>query len=448
MSAFGKSFHSRGWLIFHDPAGYTGLPLAFKGLLIFGIAVIAGVLAYFTQVVVGQLQTAERRMANYYAEQWKKAVETQSEAVTGFLFDEIIQQRSFPVIVTDGENNPMHWRELQGMPDSDSPAGSATLERVRKIMSRMDAYYPPVPIEYEGQILHYLHYGNYRLIRNLHLLPFLEIGLVVLFLLIAYIGFRNLKRAEQRYIWVGMAKETAHQLGTPLSSLLGWLEILRERSRQGRITMQAENGGKFDEIVERMFMDMHRLEQVANRFGLIGSEPARSPADLRNIVRSTVDYFRQRLPFGGKGVSLTASCDRPVTARINVELIGWVLENLIKNALEAVDPKTGQVAVTLACADGGNMAIISVTDNGRGIPPTQQKKIFSPGHTTKKRGWGLGLTLSRRIVAEYHGGRIYLAESAPGVKTEFVVEIPTLGADPALKLGESVTNRERGEQVP
>ena len=448
MSAFGKSFRSRGWLIFHDPAGYTGLPLVFKGFLIFGIAVIAGVLAYYTQAVVGQLQTAERRMANYYAEQWKKAVETQSDAVTGFLFDEIIQQRSFPVIVTDGENKPLHWRELQGVPDSDSPTGPATQERVRKIMAGMDAYYPPVPITFEGRILHYLHYGNYRLIRNLRLLPFLEVGLVILFLVIAYVGFRNLKRAEQRYIWVGMAKETAHQLGTPLSSLLGWLEILRERSRQGRITMQADNGGTFEEVIDRMFVDMRRLEQVANRFGLIGSEPARAPADVGEIVRFAVEYFQQRLPFGGKGVTLAASCDQPVAAAVNAELVGWVLENLIKNALEAVDPKTGHVTVSLSCADEGKTAVIRVADNGRGIPPAQQKKIFFPGHTTKKRGWGLGLTLSRRIVAEYHGGRIYLAESTPGVKTEFVVELPTLDLESSTSSAGTTSNRARGPQVP
>jgi len=423
-----KSLRNRGWLIFHDPAGYTGLPLVYKGFLIFGIAVIAGVLAYYTQAVVGQLKTAERRMANYYAEQWKKAVETQSEAVTGFLFEQIIQKRSFPVIITDSENVPLHWRDLHEVADSDSSSGDEVRARVHTIMSRMDTYYPPVPILYRGQILHYLHYGNYRLIRDLRLLPFLEMGLVMLFLVIAYIGFRNLKRAEQRYIWVGMAKETAHQLGTPLSSLLGWLEILREKSRQGQVQMQVNNEGGFPEIIERMFADMRRLERVANRFGLIGSEPARAPVDLRELVGSTVDYFRIRMPFRGKGATITAVSNRPVVASVNTELLAWALENLVKNALEAVDPKTGKVTVLLEAGDGGKAAIIRVTDNGRGIPLAQQKKIFSPGHSTKKRGWGLGLTLSRRIVAEYHAGRIYLAESTPGKKTEFVIELPAAGA--------------------
>jgi len=436
-----KTLRNRGWLIFHDPAGYTGLPLAFKGFLIFGIAVIAGVLAYYTQAVVGQLKTAERRMANYYAEQWKKAVETQSEAVTGFLFEQIIQKRSFPVIITDRNDEPLHWRDLHGVADSDSLSVVEAIADVRKIMAGMDAYYPPVPILYQGQILHYLHYGNYRIIRDLRLLPFLEVGLVVLFLVIAYIGFRNLKRAEQRYIWVGMAKETAHQLGTPLSSLLGWLEILRDRNRRGKIQMEADNEGGFDEIIGRMFADTRRLEQVANRFGLIGSEPARAPLDLREVITSTVDYFRVRAPFRGKGATISAICKQPVVASVNAELLAWVLENLVKNALEAVDPKTGKVTVQLDVGEDRKTAVIRVTDNGRGIPVPQQKKLFYPGHTTKKRGWGLGLTLSRRIVVEYHAGRIFLAESTPGKKTEFVIELPATGMAEAAQVNETPANR-------
>ncbi len=412
-------------MIFHDPTGYTGLPLIFKGFLIFGVAVIAAVLAWYTQTVVTQLKRAEQRMAMNYADQWRRAVESQSEAITGFLFEEIIQKRSFPLVVTDPQNNPLHWRELEGVPDSDIQRDPETVEKVRRIVRSMDDHYPPVPITYAGEVLHYIHYGNYRLIRNLQLLPFVEVGLVVLFLAIAYFGFRNLKQAEQRYIWVGMAKETAHQLGTPLSSLLGWLEIMRERNRSGKISMEANNGASIDQILNRMFTDTKRLEQVANRFGLIGSEPHREAVDLREIILSTAEYFRARLPFRGKGAKLTVRADTPVTAVANAELISWVLENLIKNSLEAVDSRTGQIDVSLEHDEENGLAIIRVVDNGRGIPANISKKVFSPGQTSKKRGWGLGLTLSRRIVAEYHNGRIYIAESIPGERTEFVIELPT-----------------------
>jgi signal transduction histidine kinase len=292
-------------------------------------------------------------------------------------------------------------------------------------MRSMDDDNPPVPITYEGNVLHYLHYGNYRLIRNLQLLPFVEVGLVVLFLGIAYFGFRNLKRAEQRYIWVGMAKETAHQLGTPLSSLLGWLEIFRGRSREGKIKMEVDTGASFDQVLDRMFTDTRRLQQVANRFGLIGSEPHREESDLQELILSTAEYFEARLPFKGKGATLHARVEKSVPAVINAELIGWVLENLIKNALESVDSRTGRIDISLDHDEDEKLAIIRVVDNGRGIPTNLHKKIFTPGHTSKKRGWGLGLTLSRRIVAEYHNGRIYVAESIPNVRTEFVIELPT-----------------------
>ena len=181
-----KSLLNHGWLVFHDPAGYTGLPLWFKGFLIFGIAVIASVLAYYTQEVVGQLKAAERRMANNYAEQWRAAVDAQSEEVTGFLFEQIIRKRSFPLVVTDPDNNPMHWRELDGIVDSDSSRSPEAIRKVRKIVTAMDKYYPPVPIEYQGQLLHYIHYGNYRLIGNLRLLPFLESCAALSYILYIY----------------------------------------------------------------------------------------------------------------------------------------------------------------------------------------------------------------------------------------------------------------------
>ncbi len=420
-----KNQRHRGWMIFHDPIGYTGLPLIFKGFLIFGVAVIAAVLAWYTQTVVTQLKQAEQRMAMNYADQWRRAVESQSEAITGFLFEQIIQRRSFPLVVTDPENNPLHWRELEDVPDSDVQRDPETIQKVRKIIKSMDQDYPPVPITYEGEVLHYIHYGNYRLIRNLQLLPFVEVGLVVLFLAIAYFGFRNLKQSEQRFIWVGMAKETAHQLGTPLSSLLGWLEIMRERNRQGKISMEDDNGSSIEQMLDRMFTDTKRLEQVANRFGLIGSEPHRTEQDLRDIVMSTVEYYQARLPFKGKGATLIAHVEQSVPTVINAELIGWVLENLIKNALEAVDSRTGKIDITLEHDRENKDARVRVVDNGRGIPANLHKKVFSPGHTSKKRGWGLGLTLSQRIVAEYHNGRIYIEESIPNERTEFVVELPT-----------------------
>jgi hypothetical protein len=244
--------------------------------------------------------------------------------------------------------------------------------------------------------------------------------------LIAYISFRYIKRAEQRYIWVGMAKETAHQMGTPLSSLMGWLEHLSSKTREASYQGEGTVDGGISEVIGAMKDDVERLKSVANRFGQIGSEPAKKVQPVEDIVKEVVSYFQARLPHGGKGVTIEAIYDPVEPIPVNAELVAWVLENLIKNSLQAVDPKTGRITVIThpyTGRDGG--VAIAVEDNGSGISPREQKRIFHPGFTTKKRGWGLGLTLARRIIMEYHDGDIYLEVSVPHEVTRLVMRLPT-----------------------
>ncbi|HUU46467.1 MAG TPA: hypothetical protein VM118_12120, partial [Acidobacteriota bacterium] len=217
----------RLWRMIHDRSGYTGLPLAFKGLLLIGLLAIAAVLVYSTQTMVNELKASEARLANAYAGQWKRAAESPEAAEIDYLFEQIIIKSDFPIIVADPNGNPLYWRGLPGIVDTDT--STATRRRILSLMREMADEYPAVPITYHDRLLYRLHYGNYRLVSAVQRLPYVGIAVMILFLLIAYIGFRNIKRAEQRYIWVGMAKETAHQLGTPLSSLMGWLEHLSER---------------------------------------------------------------------------------------------------------------------------------------------------------------------------------------------------------------------------
>ncbi len=411
----------RLWMMLHGRTGYTGFPLAFKGLLILGIVMIAVLLVYSTQTMVSELKASEARLANAYASQWKRAAESTDPGEIGYLFDQIISKSDFPIVVADRHGDPLYWRGLKGIDEGDTSA--ATRRQVLKLMARMRAEYPPVPITYEGEVLYNLHYGNYGLIRAVARFPYVMLGLTTLFLLIAYMSFRNIKRAEQRYIWVGMAKETAHQLGTPLMSLLGWLEILQERSALGGAKEPEADVDNPIDIISHMRADVARLNRVAQRFSQIGSEPDRKPQLIEPVIQEVVGYFRERLPFQGGGVQISFAADPTTPIPINVELIAWVLENLIKNALESVDPKTGTVQIH-AGPHPRSGARITVTDNGRGIASIQQQKIFHPGFTTKKRGWGLGLTLARRIVMEYHGGDLYLQESIPNQATTFVIDLP------------------------
>ena len=241
--------------------------------------------------------------------------------------------------------------------------------------------------------------------------------------MVGFIGFRNIKRSEQRSIWVGMAKETAHQLGTPLSSLMGWVELLKLKFKRQDFDMPNETTRvHFDDIVGRMKSDLKRLDRVATRFGQIGSIPELELRNVNQPIAEVVSYFRLRLPDGGKGVEIIEQYGDIPDININMELIAWVVENLMKNSLEAVDPREGEIVINTECRN--NKVIISVIDNGKGISFKDQRRIFAPGFTTRNRGWGLGLTLAQRIVEEYHQGKIWLEKSEPSVKTEFKIELP------------------------
>jgi NtrC-family two-component system sensor histidine kinase KinB len=224
---------------------------------------------------------------------------------------------------------------------------------------------------------------------------------VALFILIGYAGFSSIKKSEERMIWVGMAKETAHQLGTPLSSLIGWIEYLKN------------SPGKFNQVVPDFEKDLNRLQTVANRFSKIGSVPDLENENLKDIITEVIGYFQRRLPGGEGKVEIGQRINAKIPALLlNRDLFSWVIENLLKNAADALESQGGQIHIT---ADFLNekQVYIDVQDNGKGVIPREKKNIFKPGYSTKKRGWGLGLSLAKRIIEDYHGGSIQLKESQP-----------------------------------
>jgi len=224
---------------------------------------------------------------------------------------------------------------------------------------------------------------------------------------------------------VGLAKETAHQLGTPLSSLLGWIELLRERVRMDPDSEVKIERDFLMQTLDEMHNDVERLTKVSARFSQIGSQPALTPQDLAPVVAEAVGYLKRRLPDLGRKVTIAERYGEVPPVNANRELLEWVVENLLVNAMTALEGKPGRIEVTLERRPEVESVELEVTDTGRGMSLDEQKRAFDPGFSTKKRGWGLGLALAKRIIEDYHGGRIAIRQSAPGKGTTFVISFPT-----------------------
>lgn len=341
-----------------------------------------------------------------------------------FILDNVLQPIQFdiPAIIADGEGEPVLWHNvpvdssLSGLSSADSAEAVATL---KDMMRRMSARYQPISMELAGPdgntvYTQQIFYGESRLVRALRLFPFAQLVLGSLFILVGYLGFSHVRRNEQSNLWVGMAKEAAHQLGTPISSLMGWIALLR--------TSGADEGQR-TVALDELEVDAQRLTRVATRFSDIGSMPRLSVESVGDALRSSVDYIERRLPKEGERTTLDLTIEGQPVAAINLELFAWVIENLLKNALDAMEGGKGEIAIDARETDGE--VWIDVSDTGRGIDRQNWKEVFRPGYSTKKRGWGLGLSLAKRIVEAYHGGTLTLLRSRPGEGTTFRVTLPS-----------------------
>lgn len=415
-------------------------PAWLRGYVFLGSSLLIAALFLYTHNLTVRLERQVRAMtrvlADFCATVTFEAIESESVQV---VFREVIHQIDFPVILSDAGDRPYAWKGI-GIPvdavplsqslefDPSSPPQGGELSRILEISRRMDRRNPPVAMVKPGadQVVGYVHYGESRLLRELRWVPFIEILAFFLFISLGFLGFRSAKVSEQRYIWVGMAKETAHQLGTPISSLLGWLELLRTRGRPSptdpeRIEMPRQG---FEESIAEMSSDVDRLGKVALRFSHVGSDPQRTEQDLVPTVIHTVEYFRRRAPRLGKGVEIEERYAQSPPVEINAELVEWVLENVLKNAFDALPRQAGHIEVAVFPHLDGEAVEVEISDNGRGMEPPAARRVFDPGYTTKQRGWGLGLTLAKRIIEEYHGGRIWVKASRAGRGTTISFSLP------------------------
>jgi signal transduction histidine kinase len=379
-------------------------------LLAFASAFVLGTLIY-SQRITEQLLERERQVVDLYAKSYEYITsERSSSGDFSFLFDEVIRTIDFPVILTDSANTPLYSKNI----DIDSALSPDQAKAfLAAQLPEMDRQNKPIRITINDTlVLNYVHYGESDLIGQLRWLPILEIALAAVFIFVAYVGFSYIKRTEQSNIWVGMARETAHQLGTPLSSMSGWLE--RAKSEKSKTSTVSES-------LQEMEHDVERLNKVAARFSKIGSHPDFREENLPEVIDGVIRYFNKRLPRSGRKVDISILTPGEFRAKINRELFEWVIENLIKNALDAMEGSSGTISFRIA--QGLGKTTIDVTDTGKGIDPKFHREVFRPGYSTKKRGWGLGLSLSKRIIEDYHRGRLFVKQSAPGEGTTFRIRL-------------------------
>ena len=375
------------------------------GLFFVGLILIIGLLAY-SNSIVSRLKNDNREIVKLYSEIIAKTVNEDSDTNLSFVFDEIIKKVQFPIIYSDPESKPIYARNL---------SERLTSEELQKSLASMDQQNDPIPIVYmdrdsnESIILGYLHYGDSDLIRKLQWLPYLEIGVVALFIFIGFIAFNSIRNSEKRNIWVGMARETAHQLGTPVSALMGWVDRLRTHPEEST------------NVVKEMESDLKRLEQIGNRFSKMGSDSELKSISLKELVDRQSAYLKKRLPLLKKEIALTVSGIDNISIDGNEILLGWAIENVIRNGIDSIQSEKGKVDISISSDDVSG--IIQIQDSGAGILKKDWKNIFRPGFSTKERGWGLGLSLVNRIINEIHDGEIKVLHSKIGFGTCFEIRI-------------------------
>ncbi len=372
---------------------------------------------YFTQLIVEKIEKREREIAELYANSLTYLANSEDVGADfTFIFEHIIQRIDFPLIMTDANDNPIFDEGGAGFRNLniDSTKSREEIRRfLREKVKELGEEFPPIIVYYpQGVVWKKIYYGNSNVVLMLKYFPYAQIIFAVIFLLIAYASFNYFRRSEQSMIWVGMSKETAHQLGTPISSLMGWNELL---------ILNHKNPLKVLDIAEEMSDDLERLNKIANRFSQIGSKPELKETNVYELLDGLRRYFERRFPQMGKKITIEVRGDKETKAKINSELFEWVIENLVKNARDAIGNKEGAIIIDLK--ERENFIEINVSDNGKGISPKNKKDIFKPGFSTKKRGWGLGLSLSQRIINDYHKGRIFIKETSEE-GTTFGIVIP------------------------
>lgn len=355
----------------------------------------------FTNRLVKELSTEERKKIELWAEGMKQLSDLENaNKDISFVFEVIQNNTTVPVILTDDKDSILSYRNIP-FNKIDSP------EKAKKVLDRMRDSHEPIQVTLLDGKKNYIFYRDSSTLIKLTYYPYVLISIIIFFIIVIYYAFSQARRAEQNRIWIGLAKETAHQLGTPTSSLLACLEILKE-------------GGDAHTVASELEKDILRLEKIADRFSKIGSVPALEHQNIIDIINKSADYLKSRV--SNKIVFKKLYDEKEgLNIPVNPILIEWVVENIVRNAVDAIQ---GEGEILFSIQDNIQVVYIDITDNGKGIHKSKHKKVFEAGYSTKSRGWGLGLTLSKRIIEEYHKGRIFINFSEVNKGTSFRIVLP------------------------
>lgn len=377
-------------------------------LLIMIIALVIGAATViYTNLLVARLSEREQQLIDLYAKglRYMGNAEIDSDNLV-FVQEEIIDaNQSVPVILTDEHENALAYKNLE-IPEKISEKRKKAL--LQREIAKMKAQHPPIEVSYQDDFKNYIFYKDSELLTQLRYYPYVQLTVIACLFVIAYYAFSYSRKAEQNRVWVGLAKETAHQLGTPLSSLMAWFEYLKASPK-------FEN----EPIVEELGKDVRRLEIITERFSNIGSVPVLKDEPMLRVVENAIGYLRNRVS-AKVAFYVETDFEPDATAKVNIPLFEWVVENICKNAVDAMEGK-GSITIRLSKGSAKDTMAIDIQDTGKGIPKAKQEEVFMPGYTTKKRGWGLGLALAKRIIENYHEGRLYVRWSEVGKGTTFRV---------------------------
>ena len=378
------------------------------GIFLFGVFLVIGLFSY-NRYLSSELRKDNRSVVKLYAELIAATVKDESLTNINFIFENIIRKVKFPIIQSNQNKKPQLWMNL--------PDNIKNNDDKIKLMKSMDKINTPIPLVFndennESINFGYLHYGDSFLIQKIQIWAYVELLLIGVFVFFGFLGFSFIRSNEKKHIWVGMSRETAHQLGTPVSALLGWIDLLKEDASNAK------------DIIPELESDIDRLQQISRRFSKMGSDPEIEEINISNKIENILFYLSKRIPVLGNKIQLINDINSGITIKANGTLLSWAIENLIRNSIDAIGANEGIIRISLIKTS--DKVKIKISDNGCGIPKKDWKNIFRPGFSTKFTGWGLGLSLCQRIIKEVHNGTISIISSELNSGTVFEVNIPTV----------------------